>query len=554
MSHEYFVGVDVGTGSVRASVVSSAGKCCSSFTQVIELWNPRADFYQQSSENIWETLCQTVQFAIEEAQVLPENIKGIGFDATCSMMILDKDFQPLSVSLNSEDDEKSKYVQNVLVWMDHRAKEEVKIINSTGHKVLSAVGGIMSLEMQPPKLMWLKKHLPETWKRIRHFFDLPDFLSWRATSCFTRGMCSVVCKWSYSVNSSSDARWDETFFQQIGLEDLAEDGFSKIGRCVQSPGSPLGSGLSPRAAKELGLLPGTAVGTSLIDAHAGALGCLGCCPKDMKELPNIENRLVLIAGTSTCHIICSNQRVFVPGVWGPFLSAVVPDMWVNEGGQSSSGGLLDFIATGHPAYEEAQRKAEERGMHLFDYLNDHILKMPAKGDSHAAYLTRNFHIWPDFHGNRAPVADPNLKGMISGLSLSNTVDDLALLYLATIQALAYGTKHIVSDMEKYGLQISLVYICGGLRKNALYVQTHADVLGRPVVLPDADDPVLLGAAMLGAQAYKSKGSLRDVMTAMGGGGTCLHPDSSVAKFHKQKYAVFLEMLKDQIKYRNLMAS
>ncbi|GFO39946.1 fggy carbohydrate kinase domain-containing protein [Plakobranchus ocellatus] len=118
---------------------------------------------------------------------------------------------------------------------------------------------------------------------------------------------------------------------------------------------------------------------------------------------------------------------------------------------------------------------------------------------------------------------------VSGLRLSATEDDLALLYLATVQALAYGNKHIVSEMEKYGLKISLVYMCGGLRKNDLYVQTHTDVLGQTMILPDVEDPVMLGAAMLGACASGSMGNLTDVMNAMGGGGTCLQPDGSLKR-------------------------
>ncbi|RUS80212.1 hypothetical protein EGW08_012037 [Elysia chlorotica] len=546
MMKKYFIGVDVGTSSVRATVVNETGECCGSSSQPIMIWNPTTDFYQQSSVNIWEGVSYTVQKAVSESQVLPENIKGIGFDATCSMVVLGEDFQPISVSLDGDQN------QNVIMWMDHRAKEEVEVINATRHRVLNSVGGTMSLEMQPPKLMWLKKNLSETWKEAKHFFDLPDFLSWKATGNLSRGMCSVVCKWSYSVDSQPKIGWDKDFFKRIDLEDLTHDNCSKIGEHVQAPGCALGPGLSKQAAAELGLLPGTAVGTSLIDAHAGALGCLGCCPSDLKDLPNMDKCLVMIAGTSTCHIICSNQCIPVPGVWGPFLSAVVPDMWAMEGGQSSAGSLLDFVTSSHPAFTDVQRKASERGLHAFQYLNERIKKLADKQGVHAAHLTKDFHLWPDFHGNRAPIGDPNLKGMICGLSLSATEDDLALLYLATIQALAYGTRHIVSEMEKHGHEISLVYVCGGLRKNSSYVQTHADVLGRPLVLPDAKDPVLLGAAMLGAQAYMNKSSLKDVMCAMGGGGKCIQPDFSVSKFHEKKYAVFLEMWKNQQKYRDMM--
>ncbi|GFO39948.1 fggy carbohydrate kinase domain-containing protein [Plakobranchus ocellatus] len=361
---KFFIGIDVGTSSVRASVR-----------------------------------------AVSHAQILPEEVKGIGFDATYSLVVLDEDFQPLSVSLNGEQNE------NVIMWMDHRGKQEVQIINHTGHKVLESLGGTMSVEMQPPKLMWLKKNLPETWKKAKHFFLLPDFLSWRATNSLTRGTSPVELKCTYRASDEIQISWDETFFEQIGLEDLTYDSFFKIGRELQTPGSPCGSGISCQAARELGLVPGTPVGTSLIDARAGALGCIGCCPADLHLLPKLENRLVLIAGTSTSHFICSKKPVQIPGVWGPFYSAAIPGMWSNSGGQSSSGGLLDFVTTSHAAYADVKRKATERKIHVFEYLNEHISKMAAKLNKPVSCLTENLHIWPDFHGNRSPIADPNLCGM-----------------------------------------------------------------------------------------------------------------------------------------------
>uniref|UniRef100_A0A3P8WEK1 Carbohydrate kinase FGGY N-terminal domain-containing protein n=1 Tax=Cynoglossus semilaevis TaxID=244447 RepID=A0A3P8WEK1_CYNSE len=155
------------------------------------------------------------------------------------------------------------------MWMDHRAVEQASSITNTGHKVLSRVGGVMSPEMQPPKLLWLKENLREScWDKAAHFFDLPDFLSWKATGSLTRSLCTVVCKWMYCPPDG----WDESFWTSIGLEDLLENNFSKIGSKTSAPGSPLGDGLTQEAAAELGLNPGTAVGSSLIDAHAGGLG------------------------------------------------------------------------------------------------------------------------------------------------------------------------------------------------------------------------------------------------------------------------------------------
>ncbi len=162
---------------------------------------------------------------------------------------------------------------------------EAAEINRTGHEVLECVGGQVSLEMQLPKLLWLKRHAAAScWARARHFFDLPDWLTYRATTAGAasppaRSLCSLVCKWNYWVRLSGNVvGWDRDFFSAAGLGDLAGEDWARIGGeggMVLCPGSPVGLGLSAAAAAELGgLAAGTPVGTSLIDAHAGMLGML----------------------------------------------------------------------------------------------------------------------------------------------------------------------------------------------------------------------------------------------------------------------------------------
>lgn len=108
-------------------------------------------------------------------------VRGIGFDATCSLVAVDGSGLPVTVSI-------SKDVQrNVILWQDHRAVNEAEQINRTQHPVLSFVGGCISPEMQPPKLLWLKRHLHEDcWNKTAHFFDLADYLTYRATTSTVR--------------------------------------------------------------------------------------------------------------------------------------------------------------------------------------------------------------------------------------------------------------------------------------------------------------------------------------------------------------------------------
>ncbi|XP_066453850.1 FGGY carbohydrate kinase domain-containing protein isoform X1 [Eleutherodactylus coqui] len=538
----YYIGVDVGTASVRAALVDQSGTVIDQAEEALTIWEPQPDHYEQSSDNIWRACCVVTKKVARSAG--SGRIRGLGFDATCSLVVLDKQFQPLAV--NAE----GNHQRNVIMWMDHRAGSQVERINRTKHGVLRYVGGVMSVEMQPPKLLWLKENLAkDCWEKAGHFFDLPDFLSWKATGSLTRSLCTLVCKWTYS----SDKGWDDSFWQEIGLEDIREDNYSKIGNRVVSPGVSVGNGLTSQAASDLGLPEGIAVAASLIDAHAGGLGVIGA---DLtgRHLPcedqPITSRLALICGTSSCHMAISEEPIFVPGVWGPYYSAMVPGFWLNEGGQSATGKLIDHVVQGHDGFAELQKKAKSRGQHLYAYLNDHLDQIRAARPRD--FLTGDLHVWPDFHGNRSPLADLTLKGMVVGLSLSRGPDDLALLYLATVQSIALGTRHILEAMKSSGHSIGSLFLCGGLRKNPLFVQMHADITGLPVVLSKEVESVLVGAAILGACASGDFTSIMEAMQKMSKVGKIVLPNPEHKRFYEKKYQVFLKLYEHQREYQAIM--
>lgn len=193
--------------------------------------------------------------------------------------------------------------------MDHRADAEASRINATKHELLNCVGGKVSLEMQCPKLLWLKENLPDTcWSRIGKLFDLPDFLTWKCTGDDTRSLCSVVCKWNYD---GINGRWSTDFFTQIGLSDLCKNHFNSLGHKIREPGSSVGHGLTESAARELGLLAGTPVATSMIDAHAGALCLFGCKADGITD--ELSSKKALICGTSSCHMSVGDEPIWADG-------------------------------------------------------------------------------------------------------------------------------------------------------------------------------------------------------------------------------------------------
>nr|XP_059859953.1 FGGY carbohydrate kinase domain-containing protein-like [Delphinus delphis] len=246
----------------------------------------------------------------------------------------------------------------------------------------------------------------------------------------------------------------------------------------------------------------------------------------------------------------SKNPIFVPGVWGPYFSAMVPGFWLNEGGQSVTGKLIDHMVQGHAAFPELQAKATARCQSIYAYLNSHLDLI--KKTQPVGFLTVDLHVWPDFHGNRSPLADLTLKGMVTGLKLSQDLDDLAILYLATVQAIAFGTRLIIEAMESAGHSISTLFLCGGLGKNPLFVQMHADITGMPVVLSQEVESVLVGAAILGACASGDFASVQEAMARMSKVGKVVFPRREDKRYYDKKYQVFLKLVEHQKEYASIM--
>lgn len=246
----------------------------------------------------------------------------------------------------------------------------------------------------------------------------------------------------------------------------------------------------------------------------------------------------------------SAEPRFVAGVWGPYFGAMLPGLWLNEGGQSATGALIDHVVTTHAAYPALAERARSANRSIYELLNAEVEAL-AGGDP--TMLTADLHVFPDFHGNRSPRADPHLRGMISGLTLAADAEDLARLYLATIQAIAYGTRHIVEALSEAGYAIDLLLATGGGTRNPEFLRAHADASGLPIAAPSEPEAVLLGSAILGAVAGGAYPGIAAAMAGMSRIGRVIRPaGGKVGRYHAAKYAVFKRLYADQMAYRELM--
>ena len=521
----HFIGIDVGTGSARAGIFDKAGRMLATAKRDIALYRDGPDIAEQSSADIWQAVCASVREAMAEARLTPADVSGIGFDATCSLVVLGPGGKPLPVGPHGD------AARDIIVWMDHRALDQTERINATRHPVLAYVGGTISPEMETPKLLWLRENLPATYDAAWQFFDLPDFLTWRATGSLARSTCTVTCKWTYLAH---EGRWDPSYFRGVGLDDLADDGFARIGTEIVPGGTALGTGLTEQAAAELGLKPGTAVAAALIDAHAGGVGSVGVRSPHGTAL----TRMAYVFGTSACTMASSPEPIFIPGIWGPYFSAMAPGLWLSEGGQSGAGAAIEQLIGFHPAAPEAQRLAEAERLSLPDWLAARVAQHVAN-PSEAARLAEGIVVVPDFLGNRSPHADPHARGLIAGLGMERDLDNLTALYVAGLTGIGYGLRQIIEASQAKGATIEAIVLSGGAGRHPLIRQLLADCAGLPLLAPDEVDPVLLGSAMLGATAAGAFSGLAAAMAEMAPGVAVFTPaEGEIARLHDHRFTAF----------------
>lgn len=318
----------------------------------------------------------------------------------------------------------------------------------------------------------------------------------------------------------------------------------------------------------MGLLPGIAVGSGVIDAYAGWIGTVGAKVKlsdheldathAMNDVSQAFSRLAAVAGTSTCHIAMSAKPIFVNGVWGPYRDVLIPEYWLAEGGQSATGELLKHVLETHPAHQEALSIAETYNTNIYTYLNEKLDEMKVEqGAPSIAWLGRHFFFYGDLFGNRSPIADPTMTGSIVGLSSDKSLTGLALMYYGAMEFIALQTRHIIDTMNENGHIISSVFMSGSQCQNDILMRLIATACDMPVLIPRyVHAAVVHGAAMLGVKAASTdkngkSESLWSIMDRLSKPGKAVLPttDSGEKTLLKEKYKIFLKQCHQQQDWR-----
>ncbi len=192
-------------------------------------------------------------------------------------------------------------------------------INATHNPVLRYAGGSESPEWMIPKALWLKENLPDVFANSDYLVECQNWIVFKLTDRWVTSLNNAICKWNYCP---PEGGWPVSLLRELNFEELLD----KWPRDLIPVGERVGE-LTKRAASDLGLIPGIPVIQGGIDAYAAMVGLDVVHP----------HRLAMVIGSSTCHLALSDSPIFSTGIWGPYQGAVLPDMWILEGGQSSTG-------------------------------------------------------------------------------------------------------------------------------------------------------------------------------------------------------------------------
>ena len=475
------LGLDYGTESVRALLVDLGGDEQSSAVvgythgQVIDSLPGSgerlpADFALQHPTDWVESAVRAVAEALKKGGVSGEDVISIGVDFTsCTMLPTQQDGTPLCLTepLSGE------MLAWPKLWKHHGAKTQTERINklarSRNEKWLDRYGGIIGLEWFFPKMLETLEKAPHVYEAAEVWLEAGDWLVWQLVGGAAENLPRSTCQAGYKAMwHHAEGYPSSEFFAALNpkMENVVEE---KLPGRFLSPGQSAG-GLTESMAKNMGLRPGIPVSAAIIDAHAGVPGAGAADP----------GTLVMVMGTSNCHMLNDPKERSVPGVAGVVEGGILPEYFGYETGQAAVGDAFDWLrrTTGHEDFDELTRMAES-------------LPPGAEG-----VLAMDW-----FNGCRTPLMDGSLTGAFVGLTLHHSAHHM---YRAVMEASAFGLRWIVDILRESGVEVNRFVATGGLpHHNPLLVQITADVLGEEIYVHPSQQGPALGAAILGVLAAGS---------------------------------------------------
>lgn len=485
----YFLTADGGTESLRVRIYDVEGTCVASHAEPYETTFAPGARAEQNPQDWWSSLCKASRACLAEAGLSGDQIEAMAYATTCCTVVaLDKAGKPL---------------RPALLWMDVRADQEAEAVLATGDARLrlnSDGAGPVSAEWMIPKALWIKRNEPQVYDTAATICEYQDYLTLRLTGARCASLNNVGLRWHYA---NREGGWAESLVSKLGMPDLVDKWPSR----VATPGEVVDH-LTPEAAEALGLTPKTKLVQGGADALIGMIG-LGVSK---------PGQLCLITGSSHLQFGVTEQPFHAPGMWGAYADIVYPDRYIIEGGQTSTGSIINWL------------KRFVGGELDFDEMNRKAAALPPGSEG--------VIVQDHFQGNRTPYTDAQSRGAITGLTLAHEPHHV---FRAIMEGISMGTRAILDAFSKGGYEGKEMVAGGGATNSDLFMQIHADTAGIPVRIPASTDGPTLGSAILAAHGAGHFATIDEGIDAMVKPGRVIEPNPKAVQDYEAIYRRYLAL-------------
>ncbi len=491
MSKDLLIGIDIGTTSTKAVLFDSQGIPLAEASQEYPTTYPQANWATQDPEDWWRATCAVLPRLFAASGRNPGDVAGLGISCQApTMTAVDRNGDPLYPAM---------------IWMDRRSEAQCTWLREqVGEEAISQInGGRIDPYYLAPKLLWFKEHEAALYRQTHQIVQANGYIVHKLTGAFCMDSSHGPIT---SLFDSRQEQWSEQLLTRAGID---PDKLPPVRPCATVVGTVTAS-----AAAATGLAAGTPVIAGMTDGTAAGIEA---------GLVNVGDG-VEMTGQSTVLLICSDRpyagRDLIP------LGHAIPGRFLVIGALVASGGALRWFRD--QLGEIERQEAARLGVDPFELLSKAAASSPP-GANRLVFL-------PYMYGERSPIWDSDARGVFFGLSLATQKADLVR---AIMEGAAYGLRHNVEVAAQAGFVANSLGCVGGGARSAVWNQIKADVLNRPIHLPQAATGAPFGDAIVAAAGVGLYPSVEAAVNRMVKRGTVYQPQPDWVARYDALYAIYV---------------
>lgn len=495
--HDYLLGIDVGTGSIKVGVIDEDTKLVAIESKEYEIIREKDDWAQIDTDCMWKSFLSCLQELFQKQKIDASKIRGIGISCLCPGL--------------TAFDENNNILLNPIIYTDRRSVAEAEYIKRVvGEKELFRItaNNVMAGAISGTSMLWVKNHMPDIYEKTKYFGHVNTMMG----ALLTGKVAIDYSNASYTAlfETAGSKTWSEALCKKIGIDSTKLPPLRKSTDVI--------GGLIKQELIDFGIPRGTPVVIGGADTPCASITCGVTKHGDACES----------AGTTNVITICTEKPIFDPG----FINRchVVDGTWIYQGALSNTGASLRWAR--EELCKDLKEHAQQEDVNTYDLMNKEASESQA-GSGGIVFL-------PYMAGERSPIWDPYSKGVFFGVTLKSQRKDLIR---AIMEGCGYGLRQLSEIAERVtGNEYKEFVSVGGGSKSEVWAEIKSNITGKKIIILDISEGAVIGSALLAGVGI---GMFKDIQEATDKVerkvNKVITPSSEYDDIYEKGYKIYLEL-------------